>query len=66
MVLITLVDYYTINTRYAACIAELLSRANRKPADLNRLGTCVLAPAETIGYGWFKSPLKIAGTGIRR
>ena len=50
-------SYFNQAARYAACIAELLSRANRKPTDLKRLGLYVLAPAETIGYGWFKKPL---------
>lgn len=50
-------SYFNQFARYAACIAELLSRANCKPTDLNRLGLYVLAPVETIGYGWFKSPL---------
>lgn len=50
-------SYFNQAARYAACIAELLSRANRKPADLKRLGLYVQAPTETIGYGWFKRPL---------
>lgn len=51
-------SYFNQAARYAACIAELLSRANRKPSDLDRLGLYVLAPAETIGYDWFKRPLE--------
>ncbi len=50
-------SYFNQAARYAACIAELMHRANRKPADLKRLGLLVLAPAETIGYGWFRKPL---------
>ncbi len=50
-------SYFNQAARYAACIAELLSRANRKPTDLKRLGLYVQAPTETIGYGWFKRPL---------
>ena len=50
-------SYFNQAARYAACIAEVLNRADRKPFDLKRLGLYVLAPAETIGYGWFKKPL---------
>jgi len=50
-------SYFNQAARYAACIAELLYGANRKPAGLKRLGFYLLAPAETIGYGWFKRPL---------
>ena len=49
--------YFNQAERYAACIAKLLNRADRKPADLKRLGLYVLAPEETIGYGWFERPL---------
>ena len=38
-------------------IAKLLFRTNRQPTDLKRLGLYVMAPLETIGYGWFKYPL---------
>jgi hypothetical protein len=51
---VTNASYFNQAARYAACMAELLSRANRKPDDLTRLGLYVLAPAETIGYGWFE------------
>jgi len=50
-------SYFNQAARYAACIAELLSRADRKSVDLKRLGLYVLAPAETIEYGWFKGSL---------
>ena len=50
-------SYFNQAARYAACLAELLYRANRNPSDLDRLGLYVLAPAETIGYGWFKKQL---------
>ena len=50
-------SYFNQAARYASCTAEILSRAGRKPTDLKRLGLYVLAPAETIGYGWFKRPL---------
>jgi hypothetical protein len=52
--------YFNQAARYAACISELLNRANRIPANLKRIGLYVLAPAETIGYGWFKKPLEKA------
>jgi len=50
-------SYFNQAARYAACISELLNRADRKPSDLDRLGLFVLAPTETIGYGWFRKPL---------
>jgi hypothetical protein len=50
-------SYFNQAARYVACIAELLCRANRNPDNLTRLGFCLLAPAETIGYGWFQKPL---------
>jgi len=50
-------SYFNQAARYAACIAELLSRADRKPVNLKRIGLYVLAPAETIECGWFKKPL---------
>jgi len=50
-------SYFNQAARNVACIAEMLSRANRNPAYLDKLGFYVLAPAETIGYGWFKKPL---------
>ena len=50
-------SYFNQAARYAACIAELLNKVERKPADLKRLGLYILAPAETIGYGWFERPL---------
>lgn len=50
-------SYFNQAARYAACIAELLSRANRNPLEFNRLGLYVLAPEETIGCGWFDKPL---------
>lgn len=52
--------YFDQVARYTACIAELLSRANRKPVDLERLSLYVLAPEETIRYGWFQKPLEKA------
>jgi hypothetical protein len=50
---VTNASYFNQAARYAACIAELLHRANRNSDNLTRLGLYVLAPAETIGYGWF-------------
>jgi len=50
-------SYYNQAARYAACISELLNRADRKPSELKRLGLYVLAPAETIENGWFKRQL---------
>lgn len=51
-------SYFNQAARYAACIAELLSRANRRIGNWERLGLYVIAPAETIGYGWFDRPLE--------
>ena len=49
--------YFNQAARYTACITELLTRADRKPEKFERLGLYVLAPVETIGYGWFQKPL---------
>ena len=46
-------DYLT--KAFAFC--ELLARVDRKLEKFERLGLYVLAPTETIGYGWFKKPL---------
>jgi hypothetical protein len=51
-------SYFNQAARYAACIAELLTRADQIPENFERLGLYVLAPAETIGYGWFKKPME--------
>ena len=51
-------SYFNQAARYAACIAEILCRANRNPSDLERIGLYVLAPAETIARGWFGKPLE--------
>jgi len=47
-------SYFNQAARYTSCITELLNRSNRDPAKIKRLGLYVLAPEETIGYGWFE------------
>ena len=62
---VTHASYFNQAARYAACVAELLCRADRGPADLERLGLYVLAPAETISYGRFQKPLEKSDIGER-
>jgi hypothetical protein len=52
--------YFNQAARYVACIAEMLSLADRRPEDLKRLGFYVLAPVKAIDYGWFEKPLEKA------
>jgi hypothetical protein len=51
------IHYFDQAARNVACIAEVLNRAKRNPADLDRLGFCVLAPHAKIASGVFSSQL---------
>jgi hypothetical protein len=51
------VPYFDQAARNVACIAEVLNRSKRNPADLDRLGFCVLAPRAKIASGVFSAQL---------
>ncbi len=51
---VTHARYYNQAARTVACMAEVLRRANRKPALLDRLGFFVIAPEQQIDSGVFK------------
>ncbi len=62
-------DYFDQAARSVACIAETLKRANRRPADLSRLGFYVLAPRSQVVDGVFDKETdleSIAGKVARR
>jgi predicted RNase H-like nuclease len=50
--------YFDQAARYAACITEVLYRAERSPESFKRLGFYVLAPDEQIRAGVFKSKIQ--------
>ena len=52
--------YFDQATRYAACITEMLYRANRLPQSLIRLGFYVLAPDERIRAGVFRGKMQLS------
>jgi len=54
---ITHAPYYDQAARTVACIAEVLRRADRHPADFSRMGFAVLAPQSQISAGIFDDPL---------
>lgn len=62
-------DYFDQAARSVACIAETLKRADRRPADLSRLGFYVLAPRVQVADGVFDKEMdleSIAGKVARR
>ena len=61
--------YYNQAARTVACMAEVLRRANRKPALLDRLSFFVIAPQQQVDSGFFKRQMtheSILGTVRRR
>lgn len=54
---VTNANYFDQAARNVACIAEVLSRARRRPEQLFSLGFYVLAPSEQIARNLFKNEL---------
>ena len=50
--------YFDQGARSVACMAEVLHRAGRRPADLSRLGFYVLAPRSQVERGVFRRAME--------